>query len=263
MAGQQGALKMEIGKVEKAITGRLFNRCLHFSLIDPDPKKLGIDEIIERVEALEKYGTSAFMVGGSTGVTQKILDATVAAIKDHSRLPVILFPGNADTGISKYADAIFFMSLLNSKSQIWISGMQARGANAVKQAGIEPIPMAYLVIEPGMKVGRVGKAKLIKQKESYKAAAYALAAQYFGMRFVYLEAGSGATKPVPDEMIMVVRGTVQTPLIVGGGLRSAEAVEKKLHAGADIIVTGTAIENDFEKMKEIVHTIKRYRKIQK
>jgi len=253
---------MEIGNVEKQITGRLSSRCLHFSLIDPDPKKLKIGEIIDRVELLEKYGTSAFMVGGSTGVTQKVLDAAVAAIKDHSKLPVILFPGNADTGISKYADAIFFMSLLNSKSQLWITGMQARGANAVKQAGIEPIPMAYLIIEPGMKVGKVGKAKVIKQNEHYKAAAYALAAQYFGMRFVYLEAGSGATKPVPDEMIMIVSGTVQIPIIVGGGLRSAEAVERKLRAGADIIVTGTAIENDFNKMKEIVHVIKRYRKIQ-
>jgi phosphoglycerol geranylgeranyltransferase len=232
-------------------------------LFDPDPKKLSIEEIADRAEALEKYGSSAFLIGGSTGVTQKILDATIMAIKDRSKLPAILFPGNAQSGISRYADAIFFMSLLNSKSQLWITGMQAMGANEVKQAGIEPIPVSYLIIEPGMKAGKVGKAKLIKQKESYKAAAYALAAQYMGMRFVYLEAGSGATKPVPDEMIMVVRGTIRIPLIVGGGLRSAEAVEAKLRAGADIIVTGNAVENNFERMKDIVHTITRFRKIQK
>jgi len=248
------------GETEKYIIEGLSSNRMHFSLIDPDPRKNSIAEIAERSEKLEKFGTSAFLVGGSTGVTQKVLDAAVAAIKNCTRRPVILFPGNADTGITKYADAIFFMSLLNSKSQLWISGMQARGAFSVRDAKLEAIPMAYLIIEPGMKVGRVGKAKVIKQKEHYKAAAYALAAQYLGMRFVYLEAGSGATKPVPDEMIMVVRSTIHLPLIVGGGLRSAEAVEKKLQAGADIIVTGTIIEHDINKLKDIIRTIKHFGK---
>ncbi|MBI5061442.1 MAG: phosphoglycerol geranylgeranyltransferase, partial [Candidatus Aenigmarchaeota archaeon] len=155
---------------------------------------------------------------------------------------------------------IFFMSLLNSRTPVWITGMQAKGALAIQQADLEPIPVGYLVVEPGMKVGKVGKATLIKQKEHRKAAAYALAAQYFGMRFVYLEAGSGATKPVPPEMVMAVSSAVDIPIIVGGGLKTPEAVVQRLVAGADIIVTGTVIEKDFEKLRKIISEINKFKR---
>lgn len=241
--------------VEKYILKRLKKKRLHFSLFDPDPKKQSLKEIANRVRLLEDFGSAAIMVGGSTNVTQKTLDDCVKTIKGNSSLPVILFPNSAHTGISRYADAIFFMSLLNSRDPMWISGMQSMGAPIVKNLALETIPMAYLVIEPGMKVGKVGKADLIKQTEIDKARNYALAAQYLGFHFLYLEAGSGATKPVPTDMITAVKKEIKIPLIVGGGLRSPKVVYEKLKAGADIIVTGTVIEDDFENVRPIIETI--------
>jgi phosphoglycerol geranylgeranyltransferase len=148
------------------------------------------------------------------------------------------------------------MSLLNSSDATWISGMQARGAAAVKKYGIEPLPTAYLIMEPGMKAGEVGKASLIKMPD--EAVAYALAAQYFGMRFVYLEAGSGAPKPVSADIIKAVKKETDVKLIVGGGIRTAEAARTALAAGADIIVTGTVIEKDTNKVREIIDAVKRF-----
>jgi len=181
------------------------------------------------------------MVGGSTGAEGELLDGVVRSIKEGSSLPVILFPGSHG-GISKYADAIFFMSLLNSTNPFFITGAQALGAFQVKRYGIEPIPMAYLIIEPGETVGWVGDAKPIPQHKPKIAAAYALAGQYLGMRFVYLEAGSGASRPVPPEMISLVKRVIDVPLIVGGGIRTAKQAKTAVDAGADIVVTGTAIE---------------------
>ena len=249
-----------MGKVENYILENLSkNKRLHFSLIDPDPAKLSIERIVERVKSLEKIGTHGIMVGGSTNVSQGILDTTVTAIKSSCNVPVILFPNGAATGISKYADAIFFMSLLNSKDPLWITKMQSIGAPAVKKARIEPIPMAYLIIEPGMKVSKVGKADLIKRDDYFTAARYALASQYMGFRFVYLEAGSGANFPVYPKMIRTVKDFIDIPLIVGGGIRSREHALEALVSGADIIVTGTIIENDFSKVKEIIDTVNTFK----
>ena len=108
--------------------------------------------------------------------------------------------------------------------------------------GLEPIPMAYLIIEPGETVGWVGDAKPIPRHKPKIAAAYALAGQYLGMRLVYLEAGSGAPSHVPNEMVKIVKSVLDVPLIVGGGIRSYEDAKEVAIAGADIIVTGTAIE---------------------
>ncbi len=237
------------GKTEGLILEKLARQRLHFSLLDPDPKKLNTEDIVELVSMLEKFGTSAFLVGGSSGIRKDILDARVCAIKDNTSLPVILFPGNAEDGISKYADAILFMSLMNSRTPLWITGMQASGAFVVRETGLEAIPLGYIIVEPGMKAGKIGKAAIIKQKDRRKAASYALAAQYLGMRFVYLEAGSGAAKPVPPEMVMEVSSAVDIPVIVGGGLRTPEAVRERLVAGASIIVTGTVIEKTHAKQR--------------
>lgn len=241
------------GKICREIYKSSEKAALHFSLIDPDPEKTkNLEEVVKK---LTKWGTDAVMVGGSTLSDKSYLDSVVKKIKQNTDKPVILFPGDAN-GISRYADAVFFMSLLNSKDPYWISGIQSRGAFFVKEADIEVIPMAYVIIEPGMKAGEVGKADLIKRDDSEKAARYALAAQYFGMSLVYLEAGSGADKPVPVEMVKKVRQSLEIPLIVGGGIRSASAAEERVRAGADIIVTGTIIERDANKVREIIEAVK-------
>lgn len=240
---------LEIGKVERYIHEKLKNEKLHFVLLDPDDVPPGTAGKI--AEMSEEIGVDAIMVGGSTGAEGEVLDGVVKAIKESSGLPVILFPGSHG-GISKYADAIFFMSLLNSRNPFFITGSQALGAFTVKRCGIEPIPMAYLIIEPGETVGWVGDAKPIPRHKPKIAAAYALAGQYLGMRLVYLEAGSGAPQPVPPEMIALVKKVIDVPLIVGGGIRTGEQARRAVEAGADIIVTGTAIEKagSIEKARE-------------
>lgn len=251
--------KIKLGKTETYIYEKLKQNPLHFSLIDPDPEKVSIKQIEDMAKNLKESGTDAILVGGSTNVTTKILDHAIDVIKKHFDNPVILYPGSAE-GVSEKADAILFLSLLNSKDPEWIVGHQKRGASSVKKFGIEPLPMAYLIVEPGMKVGEVGKADLIKHDEIQKAVDFATTAQYFGMRFVYLEAGSGADRPVPAEMIEAVRKNTDITLIVGGGMRTPQAVENALRAGADIIVTGTIIEDDMTKVKPIIDAVKNFGK---
>ena len=232
-------MRLKTGKVEEYIHEKLEKEKLHFVLLDPDDVSPGTASGIARIS--EEAGIDAIMIGGSTGAEGEALDGVVKTIKESSNLPVILFPGSHG-GVSKYADAIFFMSLLNSRNPFFITGAQALGAFAVKKYGLEPIPMAYLIIEPGETVGWVGDAKPIPRHKPKIAAAYALAGQYLGMRLVYLEAGSGAKEPVPPEMIAIVKKVIDVPLIVGGGIRSAEQARRAVKAGADIVVTGTAIE---------------------
>lgn len=232
-------MKLKLGRVESYIHEKLEKEKLHFVLLDPDD--VSPEEASKIARMCEEVGVDAIMVGGSTGAEGEVLDEVVRAIKEGSSLPVILFPGSHG-GITKYADAIFFMSLLNSRNPFFITGAQALGAFTVKRYGIEPIPMAYLIIEPGETVGWVGDAKPIPRHKPKIAAAYALAGQYLGMRLVYLEAGSGAPKHVPNEMIRVVKSVIDVPLIVGGGIRTYEDAREVAQSGADIIVTGTAIE---------------------
>ena len=229
---------------------------VHLTLLDPD--KQDPAEAGKIALAASLGGTDGIMVGGSQRVSQENLDATVKSIKEHVDLPVILFPGGV-TGISKHADAIFFMSLLNSRNPYFITGAQAQGAPIVKAVGIEPIPMGYIVVEPGGAVGKVGEADLIPKDNPQAAAGYALAAQYLGMNLIYLEAGSGADRHVPAEMITAVKSAVDIPLIVGGGIQTGEDAKAVKEAGADIIVTGTIVEQvtDVEgKIKEITTALK-------
>ncbi|MEM3421120.1 MAG: geranylgeranylglyceryl/heptaprenylglyceryl phosphate synthase [Candidatus Hadarchaeum sp.] len=228
----------------------------HLTLIDPE--KQSPEEAGKMAWEADAAGTDGIMVGGSTRAGGKRLDDTVISIKENTDLPVILFPAN-ETGISAHADAIFFMSMLNSRDTYYITGAQRLGAPVVKKLGLEPISMAYLVVEPGGAVGRVGKAELIPRDDKELAVAYALAAQFFGMRLVYLEAGSGADRPVPVEMIRAVRKATDVILIVGGGIKTPEAAAERVRAGADIIVTGTLVEQSVDRharIKEIVTAIK-------
>ncbi len=119
------------GKIEKQLLKKLSKRKLHFSLIDPDPQKNSIKRIQDIAKKLERFGTDAILVGGSTRVTESVLDRAIKTIKKHNSAPVILFPGNAN-GLSRHADAILFMSLMNSQDGLWISCMQAMGAPLVK-----------------------------------------------------------------------------------------------------------------------------------
>lgn len=182
------------------------------------------------------------MVGGSTVTSSNQLDEAVKSIKAGCSLPVVLFP-NGLSGISRFADAIFFMSLLNSTKTQYITGAQALGAPVVKRFRLEPIPLGYILVgSSNTAVSSISDADLIPYSRPEQAASYALAAQFLGMRFIYLEAGSGAVEPVDPEMVQTVCREVGVPVIVGGGIRTPIQALAIARAGASAIVTGTVLE---------------------
>lgn len=234
-------MRLKIGRVEERLIQTIeAHGAAHLTLIDPDSQSP--QNAARMAEAAALGGTDGLMVGGSVGACGSILEETVRQIKARTELPVVLFPGSA-SGLCQNADAIFFMSLLNSRSTSYIVENQALGAPIVLRYGLEPLPMAYLIIEPGGTVGWVGDAKAIPRSKPEIAAAYALAGKYLGMRLVYLEAGSGAESPVPLEMVRKVKQALgDTLLVAGGGIKTGLDAADLVAAGADIIVTGTAVE---------------------
>jgi phosphoglycerol geranylgeranyltransferase len=170
------------------------------------------------------------------------------AVKSH----VVLFPGNI-TGVSRHADAILFSSLLNSTNPYFIVGAQALGAMEVFKRGIESIPMGYLVFGDNSATSFIGQVNSLPPSKPNLAVIYALAAQYLGMRSLYLEAGSGSQEPLPSETIRLVRRFYQGLMIVGGGITSPETAKKVSNAGADVIVVGNLLQKPGyqPKLKEI------------
>jgi len=237
------------GKVEKYLLDKIRgDGAIHMTLLDPE--KVSPQSASKIAREVEACGTAAVMVGGSTLASASHLDDVVKAIKSTVKIPVVLFPNNI-TGICRYADAIWFMSLLNSSDPYFIAGAQILGAPLIKKFGLEAIPLGYIVVGESSAVSVVGRACPIPYNKPELAAAHALAAQYFGMRFVYLEAGSGAKKPPPIDMIKMVKELASIPLIVGGGIRTRCQVKDVVDAGAEIIVTGTVVEEG-GRMKDLI-----------
>jgi phosphoglycerol geranylgeranyltransferase len=244
-----------LSRVENYINDELKkHKKICFALLDSENFK-DITGVAKKVESL---GASAILVGGSSAIDQLDLDKLVISIKSIISIPVILFPGNV-TGVSPNADAILFTSLLNSEDPYFISGAQALGALLVKKYNIEPLPTGYIIIGDNTTAWFIGRAKGIPFEKSNIAVMYSLAAQYLGMRFVYLEAGSGAKKNVSAEMISNVRKYYDGLLIVGGGIKNSSIAKELAEAGADILVVGTLLEQDPDwekKFNDIVMAIR-------
>jgi phosphoglycerol geranylgeranyltransferase len=244
-----------LSRVENYINDELKkHKKICFALLDSENFK-DITGVAKKVESL---GASAILVGGSSAIDQLDLDKLVISIKSIISIPVILFPGNV-TGVSPNADAILFTSLLNSEDPYFISGAQALGALLVKKYNIEPLPTGYIIIGDNTTAWFIGRAKGIPFEKSNIAVMYSLAAQYLGMRFVYLEAGSGAKKNVSAEMISNVRKYYDGLLIVGGGIKNSSIAKELAEAGADILVVGTLLEHDPDwekKFNDIVMAIR-------
>ena len=239
--------------VKNDILKNLRNKKIHFSLIDPDKQSPEIAGKLAKIS--EESGSTAIMIGGSTLTSQQQVDETVKSIKQNSNLPAILFPSGAKY-LSQYADAVFFMSLLNSRNLNFVIREHVKGAYFIKKTKIEPISMGYVIVEPGMTAGRIGEVDLIKRNDIETAIGYALSAQYLGMDFFYLEAGSGAEITVSEDMIKEVKNNIDIPLIVGGGIRNLDTAKNIILAGADIVVTGTTLEKDENLKKTLTDIIK-------
>jgi phosphoglycerol geranylgeranyltransferase len=233
-------VQLTLRKVESRLRKSIDdNGTICLALIDSE--NIDPEEAAHRAAVAESSGTKAILVGGSTAVDQIELDKVVKAIKHVVTSPVILFPGNV-TGVSPSADAIFFSCLMNSDNPYFITEAQALGALAIRKYDVEAIPMAYLIVGDGGTAGFIGRAKGIPPNKPTLAAMYALAAQYFGMRFLYLEAGSGVEGRVPEEMIRTVRAAYDGTLIVGGGVKSPTNAKAVAKAGANMIVIGSLLE---------------------
>ena len=245
-----------LGRVEKYLLEKIqAEGSIHMTLVDPE--KMTPAQAAQVAENSKINGTSAMMIGGSTFVSQTHLDAVIKAIRRIVKIPIILFPNNI-TGISRYADAMWFMSLLNSVDPYFLIGAQILAAPLVKKYDLEPISMGYIIVGEGGTAGIVGKAIPVPYNKPELTAAHALAGQYLGMHFIYLEGGSGAANPVPPEMIRMVKKSTGIPLIVGGGIRTKAQALVAASAGADIIVTGNIIESTGGKQKvsEIIDGVK-------
>lgn len=247
------------GKIENYLNNLKEKNTSIFVLIDSEVSQL--QTAVKLAKDVEKIGAAAILVGGSSAIDQIEMAEVVKNLKKAVKIPIILFPGNV-TGVVPQADAILFSSLLNSENPYFISQAQALGAPSVLKFGLEPLPTAYLVIGSGTTAWFVGSAKGIPFEKPKIAAAYALAAQFLGMRFVYLEAGSGATSSVRPEMIKAVRQIFKGFLIVGGGIKDASTAKKMVDAGADALVIGTLLEKGgkLTKLNEIAKTIQKTRK---
>lgn len=211
-------------------------------LIDPD--KAPIDNLVEVARSAEDQGAGATLIGGSFLVIDSF-DEVVRSIKSATSLPVVIFPGGHQQ-LSPHADGILFMSLLSGRNPQYLIGEQVRAAPLVRKMGLEAVPTAYLLIESGGMTSAqfVSNTHPIPRDKPMLVAAHAMAAELFGMKAVYLEAGSGAVSPVPSEVIAAVRKSIGIPIIAGGGITTPEQVVEAAKAGARAVVVGTAIEQN-------------------
>lgn len=226
-------------------------------LILLDPDKLSEDKIPVFLKHCEKSGVDGFLVGGSLMVNGNF-EMFLSKIKSITHLPVIIFPGSI-TQVSSNADAILFLSVVSGRNPEHLIGKHVLAAPSIKKSGIEPISTAYILVESGTTTTAVymsGSLPIPRNKPEI-AAATALASEYLGMKLIYLEAGSGADKSVPDEMVKAVSEQCSIPIIVGGGIRDSATARKKVESGASIVVTGNFFEdeNNWDLIKEFSNAI--------
>ena len=208
-------------------------------LIDPDKRVATASALIgEMSVAPPDY----VFVGGSSGASA---DSFITALKERVNARVVLFPGNFSQ-ISERADALLFLSLLSGRNPEWLIGQQVAAAARLRGSRLEIVPTGYLLVDGGRRsaVERVSATVPIARTDLDMAVNTAFAAQLLGMRAVYLEAGSGAARAVPENMIRAVRSAVSCVLLVGGGIRTPEMADTAWSAGADVVVVGNALERD-------------------
>ncbi|MEI9942776.1 MAG: geranylgeranylglyceryl/heptaprenylglyceryl phosphate synthase [Chitinophagaceae bacterium] len=222
-------------------------------LIDPDKVNTSVlDELIElSISAKVDY----LFVGGSLVISNH-LDECVQHIKKNCNIPVILFPGSP-TQISKYADALLYLSLISGRNPELLIGQHVVSAPFIRQSGLEIMPTGYIVIDGGAPttVSYISNAAPVPADKSEIAMCTAMAGEMLGMKLIYMDAGSGAKRAISEHMIEAVAKTISCPLIIGGGITDAEKAYRNCKAGADLIVVGNAIEKDSSIIKEISSAI--------
>ncbi|TGV02893.1 phosphoglycerol geranylgeranyltransferase [Flavivirga rizhaonensis] len=219
-------------------------------LIDPD--KIKFDSVSSFIEKVNTSIATHIFVGGST-VNENITDALVEEIKRHTKKPIVLFPGDT-TQITSKADAILFLSLISGRNPEYLIGKHIRSISKLNETNLDVISTGYILIESGREtaVERVTETKPLSRTNIQHIVDTAKAGELLGMKLIYLEAGSGAKFSVSKEIILNVKKAINIPLIVGGGIRSKKQLENAYNFGADLVVIGTAFEEDesfFDELK--------------
>jgi putative glycerol-1-phosphate prenyltransferase len=211
-------------------------------LVDPD--KIDASNPDPRWARAGEIGVTAFLVGSSQD-DEANLDKPLAILREHVTLPLILFPGSASQ-VSPHFDAVLFLSLLSGRNPEYLVGEQVKGTPLIRAYGIEPIPTGYILVGTGTEtsVAKRSQTRPIAEDQADSICDHALCGEFMGHAFIYLEAGSGARKPIARSVIERVRAEISIPLIVGGGLKTPDACADAVSAGADFVVVGTALETD-------------------
>ncbi|HEX2533073.1 MAG TPA: geranylgeranylglyceryl/heptaprenylglyceryl phosphate synthase, partial [Chitinophagaceae bacterium] len=222
-------------------------------LIDPD--KVSTNTLDELVRLAVEARTDYFLVGGSL-VISDALDACIQAIRQRCSIPVVLFPG-APSQISRHADALLYLSLISGRNPELLIGQHVVSAPFVRRSGLEVISTGYMVIDGGAAttVSYISNATPIPADKADIALCTAMAGEMLGMKLIYMDAGSGAKRPITEDMIHTVARQVEVPLIIGGGIRDAEKAYRNCVAGANVIVVGNAIEKDPTLIREMAAAV--------
>ncbi len=225
-------------------------------LIDPD--KVNDSNMEQLIRLAVDAKVDYFLVGGSL-VISSYLDECVQRIKSACSIPAILFPGSPNQ-ISKYADALLYLSLISGRNADLLIGQHVISAPAVKKSGLEIMPTGYMVIDGGAPttVSYISNATPIPADKNEIAMCTAMAGEMLGMKLIYMDAGSGAKRAITEDMIAKVSKSIDIPLIIGGGITEPEKAYLNCKAGADVIVVGNAIEKDPHLIKEMaaaVHSV--------
>lgn len=220
-------------------------------LIDPD--KFSIENTSSFIEKVNRSIATHIFVGGSI-VNDKATDGLVSEIKKHTILPIVLFPGDVSQ-ITDKADALLFLSLLSGRNSEYLIGKHVEAVSKLKNTSLEIISTGYILIdsEKETAVETVTNTKPMPREHIQNIVDTAIAGQLLGMKLIYLEAGSGAKVPLTNEIISSVKKELSIPLLVGGGIRSKIQLENAYNAGADLVVIGTAFEEDelfFDKLRK-------------
>lgn len=235
---------------------RLLNKKMFAVLIDPD--KQDLNQLSSLINIADESKVDFFFVGGSL-LTNDSMDQCISFLKKSTNIPIILFPGNA-MQVNKDADGILFLSLISGRNADMLIGKQVITAPILKASKLEVIPTGYMLIESGKPttVSYMSNTTPIPYEKNDVAACTAIAGEMLGLKLIFMDGGSGALKPISQEMIQKVRKSVNIPIVVGGGISSGKKAIENCKAGADLIVVGNSIEKNPNLISEISQAIHQY-----
>lgn len=249
--------EMKLPKIYSTLCERKTRSQKSFAvLIDPD--KVNDEKMHQLIELAVAAKVDYFLVGGSL-VISNYLDQCVQFIKQNCTIPVLLFPGSPSQ-VSKYADALLYLSLISGRNPELLIGQHVVSAPAIRQTGLEILSTGYMVIDGGAPttVSYISNATPLPANKNDIAVCTAMAGEMLGLKLIYMDAGSGAKKAITESMIEQVAKSIEVPLIIGGGITNPEKAYLNCKAGADIIVVGNAIEKDealVMEMASAVHSV--------